>query len=166
MAFCPSCHAEYRAGIASCAPCGVPLVDALPEAGPERGDQLRAAVTSRSGEAVVLSRVSYTDACQMVETLHSQGVDALVHGDPASCDKGGTCSHFYVVVLKDDTDAALGVLKAEWRSLIDQADLKALGTGEVDLDAEGAHACPACAATFEGAPQECPECGLFLGAEA
>ena len=28
--YCPSCRSEYRAGIAACKPCGVPLVEVLP----------------------------------------------------------------------------------------------------------------------------------------
>src|SRR3981081_377483 len=31
MPFCPTCRSEYRPGIETCADCGTPLVDELPE---------------------------------------------------------------------------------------------------------------------------------------
>lgn len=160
MSWCPACRSEYVEGVARCSPCDVELVEALPEALPEKGELLRAAVAS--GEALAIARASYTDACQMVEALHAAGVDAMVSGDPASCGKGGQCSHYFVAVLQEDGKAANDALKAEWARLLDHEQMAAAG-GEIDLDAEGAKQCPACTATFEGAPDECPDCGLYLG---
>ena len=163
MSFCPECHSEYREGVARCAHCEVELVAALPETDVEKSGRLREA--SDKGEAAHLARASYTDACQMVELLQSRGVDAMVVSDPASCGKGGSCSHFLVAVLPEDVQAAAGVLRDEFRKLV-AADEECQGAdpdAAVDFDAEGAHTCPACGFSFEGTPDECPECGLFIG---
>ncbi len=147
-------------GVARCSPCDAELVAELPALGPEKGELLREAV--KTGEALAIARASYTDACQMVEALHAASVDAMVSGDPASCGKGGQCSHYFVAILPEDAKAANDALKAEWSRLLDNEQMAAAG-GEVDLDAEGAKQCPACGASFEGAPEECPDCGLYLG---
>jgi len=139
-------------------------VPALPDADAGKGDRLRAAV--KDGAASSLMKASYADACQMIEFLQSQGVDAMVTGDPASCGKGGQCSHYLVAVLPEDVPLAGQVLKAEQQRLLESveecrgADLDAV----VDFDAEGQRKCPACGAAFDGTPEECPDCGLFIGA--
>jgi hypothetical protein len=162
MPYCPTCHSEYRDEIVQCAHCEVALVDALPESGLERGEQLREAVKENKAAAIV--RANYTEACQMVEALHAHGVDAMVSGDPDSCGKGGRCSHFFVVVLPEDVASANEVLREQWRKLLDESGVEAAAVAAVDFDSEGAHVCPACGTSFEGVAEECPECGLFLGA--
>lgn len=166
MPYCPSCHSEYRPGIAACAHCELPLVDALPEGGQDKAERLRQAVAQGEG-AKAISRASYAEACQMVEQLHRSGVDAMVSADPHSCGKGGGCSHFFVQVLEEDARTAVQVLREDWVRLTEVEEGSAPIDFEksTDLDAEGAHACPACGTAFEGAPAECPECGLFLGEE-
>lgn len=140
------------------------MVEALPEGFFDKAERLRQAVAQGEG-AKPISRASYTEACQMVEQLHAAGVDALVAADPGSCGVGGACSRYFVQVLEEDGGAAVQVLREDWVRLLgveegaDAIDFER----SVDLDAEGAHTCPACGAAFEGAPLECPECGLFLG---
>jgi hypothetical protein len=166
MPYCPSCRSEYRPGVRACVHCEVDLVDALPEAEADRAERLRRAVAEGKG-ARPIWRTGYAEACQRVEQLHAAGLDAMVAGDPDSCGKGGTCSAFFVQVLEEDVPAAAKAVREDWRRLVAAEEG---GTGVdpdagVDLDAEGAHACPACAAQFQGSPQECPECGLFLGTD-
>lgn len=164
MPYCPSCHAEYRDGIERCAHCELALVAQLPETDREKSDRLREA--AGKGEAARIARATYAEACQMVELLHTRGVDAMVVGDSESCGPGGHCSRFHVAVLPEDIEAAQDVLRDEFRRLVEVsedcqgADPDAL----VDFDAEGQKACPACGASFEGTPEECPDCGLYLGA--
>jgi len=163
MPFCPVCRTEYRAGVDGCVHCKQPLVPTLPESDEGKGDRLRTAV--KDGTAAAILRASYADACQMIEFLQAEGVDAMVTGDPASCGKGGQCSHYFVAVLTEDVPLAGQVLKAEQKRLVDSdeecagANLDAM----VDFDAEGQKKCPACGAGFEGTPEECPDCGLFIG---
>jgi ferredoxin len=162
MPYCPACHAEFRPELTRCSSCNEALVEALPQEDETKAERLRQATAI--GEAAVISRTSYTEACQMVEQLQRAGLDAMVTGD-ASCGKSGSCASFMVAVLKEDAAAAVQRLRSEWRTLVEtDADCKHVDPdAAVDFDAEGAHVCPACGGAFEGAPQECPECGLFLG---
>jgi hypothetical protein len=166
MPFCPSCRSEYRPDIRACVHCEVDLVDALPEGTEDKAERLRLGVAKGEG-AKPISRASYAEACQMVEQLHGAGVDAMVSGDSASCGKGGGCSHFFVQVLEEDVRSAVQVLREDWRKLIEIEDgvERVDPEATVDLDSEGAKACPACGSAFQGAPEECPECGLFLGTD-
>jgi hypothetical protein len=162
MPFCPTCRTEYRPGIAQCAHCQAALVEKLEADDADRAEALRDAVAK--GEAAAVARSNYAEACQVLELLHQGGVDAMVNGDPASCGKGGNCSHFFVHVLKDDVALAHQVLRADFKQLLAESEVAVDPDAAVDLDAEGPHACPACGTKFEGTPQECPDCGLFIGA--
>ncbi len=161
--YCPVCRAEYRDGVGQCVHCEQALVPTLPELDDGKGDRLRAAV--KEGTAAIILRGGYVDACRQIEFLQSEGVDAMVTGDPKTCGKNGQCSHFFVAVLPEDVEVAAQVLKAEQRRLVESdeecqgANLEAM----VDFDAEGQKRCPACGASFEGTPEECPDCGLFIG---
>lgn len=164
MPFCPACRTEYRAGIATCAHCQQELVPEIPESDEGKGDRLRQAV--KDGTAAAILRANYSDACQMTEFLQSKGVDAAVTGDPATCGKGGHCSHYFVAVLPEDLATAGQVLKEEQKRLV-ESDEECQGANldaVVDFDAEGQRKCPACGAAFEGSPEECPDCGLYIGA--
>ena len=164
MPFCPACRTEYREDVSSCVHCERPLVPDLPESDDLKAERLRQAVKEEKASAIL--KAPYADACQMVEFLHSAGVDSMVIGDPKTCGKGGQCSHYFVAVLNEDVEVAAAALREEQKRLVDSddecrgADLDAM----VDLDAEGKKQCPACGEPFEGTPEECPECGLFLGA--
>lgn len=163
MPFCPTCRSEYREGVARCTPCAQPLVPELSDGDEYKGERLRDA--AKRGEASPIMRAGYPEACQMVELLQAAGLDAMVIGDPASCGKGGPCSHFLVAVLQEDVAAAVEVVRGEQTRLVeaDDASRGANLDAMVDLDAEGQKSCPACGAAFDGAPQECPDCGLYLG---
>ena len=163
MPFCPSCRTEYRPGVTKCVHCDKDLVVALPEADAVKSERLRAAV--KEDKAARIFRAAYNESCQMVEFLQSQGLDSMVTGDPESCGKGNQCSHFFVSVLPEDVPAAAEIMRDEQKRLLDSddecrgADLDAM----VDLDAEGQKTCPACGFAFDGTPEECPDCGIFLG---
>ncbi len=163
MPYCPNCHGEYRESIVSCAHCLVPLVPELPKAKTRSSAELRQAVAEQ--RALVISRAPYADANRMLETLYGGGVDAMLLADPGSCGaaSGGCATHYMVAILEEDREEAARVLHEDWSALLD-AEGAAAPRGELDLDAEGAHQCPACGERFEGALEECPECGLFLGA--
>ena len=165
MPFCPTCRTEYRPDVHRCVHCEQALVAELPDADEAKSERLREAVNQE--KAALLARASYSECCQMVEMLHSNGVDAMLTGDPASCGKTGNCSVFFVAVLPEDFQAAAQVMKAEWKKLVDsdQDFQRANPDAAVDFDSEGQKVCPASGCSFEGTPQECPECGLFLGVE-
>ena len=82
------------------------------------------------------------------------------------CKRGCGGPQAYVTVLPEDAEEAVSILKSVHRGLVadmEDGSLDALDA-EVDLDAEGEKKCPACGASFEGSPEECPDCGLYLGA--
>jgi hypothetical protein len=165
MPYCPDCRTEYRPDVLRCAHCEVELVAALPETDAHKDDRLRQALKEGEGKVAQISLPSYAEACQMVEFLSSKGVAALVSGDPEMCGKG-CAQKFFVAVLPEDAPEAGKVLRAEQKRLVESdeecrgADLDAV----VDFDAEGEKKGPACGAAFEGTPEECPDCGIFLGA--
>jgi hypothetical protein len=166
MPYCPACRTEYRQGIERCAQCAQPLVPQLPESDEGKADRLREMV--KAEKAARFGRTSYADACQMVEFLHSAGVDAMVIGDPKTCGPGGQCSHYSVAILPEDVEVAETALREDQKRLVESddecrgANLDAV----VDFDAQGQKKCPACGAGFEGTPEECPDCGLFIGTAA
>lgn len=163
---CPECRSEYQEGIENCFHCGCTLIEAQPELHEGKHERLRIAVTA--GEVIQIAKANYREASQMVETIQSSGVDATLMGDEkAVCApmRGGCGPSFFVVVLPEDVDAAVGALRAAHRALVashEEASLEAMDA-MIDLDAEGEKQCPACGAGFTGAPEECPDCGLYLG---
>ena len=56
---------------------------------------------------------------------------------------------------------AIEVLENEWKSGLSDEQLAAANS-VIDFEAEEM-TCPACLTTFATGPQECPDCGLFLG---
>ncbi|MDR0964941.1 MAG: hypothetical protein LBM75_00255 [Myxococcales bacterium] len=165
--YCPECQSEYREGVVRCAPCDCALVETLPEeTNEEKHERLRTAVAA--GEAIQIAKANYQEAARMIETIQARGVDAMLMGDDkAACAPArGCCAQaFFVAVLPEDVEAAAKALRAAHRELVEsheEASLEALDA-MVDLDAEGEKVCPACGTSFEGTPQECPDCGLYLG---
>ena len=165
--FCPQCRAEFREGFFKCPNCECDLVGALAEE-EDKSEKLRQ--LAASGGAVRIARASYREAAQMVETIQHHGVDAMLTGDceaaGGGCKRGCGGPQAYVTVLPEDAEEAVSILKSVHRGLVadmEDGSLDALDA-EVDLDAEGEKKCPACGASFEGSPEECPDCGLYLGA--
>ena len=56
---------------------------------------------------------------------------------------------------------AIQVLEAEWKNGLSEQQVAAANS-VVDFSAEEM-TCPACLTTFSTGPEECPDCGLFLG---
>lgn len=158
--YCPECRSEYRAGYQECAHCHVPLVEVLPEPAPDAADEL--AALAEQGGAAYVARAPYDEACRMEEALSTRGVAALVVGDPASLVHGA--HRFYLLAVRPvDVEQARKCLRAEFEQLIAREGLGGPHAEVVDHDAGAPVTCPACGATFPPA-DECPDCGLFLGA--
>src|SRR6266851_7763507 len=66
MLFCPTCRSEYRPGIETCADCGTPLVDKLPERAKHR--------TGHEADVVVFRAPSLPMAEMWAELLGKEGV--------------------------------------------------------------------------------------------
>jgi hypothetical protein len=70
--FCPQCQSEFREGFATCADCGVPLVDALPEPKAELDDEATVTVleTGDPGELALAHSL-----------LEAEGINAVFAGE-------------------------------------------------------------------------------------
>lgn len=69
--FCPTCRSEFRPGIATCADCGVALVDRLPDSGHEG-----------LGDLVPLRRVWQPDLLPvLMSVLEGEGIPYVVQGE-------------------------------------------------------------------------------------
>ena len=66
-----------------------------------------------------------------------------------------------LAVASQDLPQAKSVLEARWFEHLDERE-RAAASIVLDFGADEM-TCPACLTTFRTGPQECPECGLFLG---
>ncbi len=75
--YCPECGAEYRAEIAECSDCKVPLVEALPDDAAEQEPEnyLEVMSTYNIGDLAVIKSV--LDGEQVVYYLHNENFHAL-----------------------------------------------------------------------------------------
>lgn len=66
-----------------------------------------------------------------------------------------------LAVASHDLIRAKAVLEARWLEHLDEREREA---ANIILDFGAAEmTCPACLTTFPTGPNECPDCGLFLG---
>lgn len=166
--FCPKCGSEYRPEIQTCPQCACGLAATPPESEEEK--YLRLKSLSKNGRAVFIAKAGIRDASRMAESLQRNGIAAVLSSDscgPAGCSRG-CCGgpQVYVAVLPEEVPAAVDILRQAHRNLVagmEDGSLEALDA-EVNLDADGEKSCPACGAAFTGSPEECPDCGLYLGA--
>lgn len=66
-----------------------------------------------------------------------------------------------LAVASGDIDVAKATLEARWLDHLDDNEREAASI-VLDFGAEEM-TCPACLTTFATGPNECPDCGLFLG---
>lgn len=169
--FCPSCHAEYRAGFETCAHCKVTLVASLEVAAispDEVQNTLQVGLvpegestqTQEIGDKVYdLTRVFPVDLALLLrDMLTNDGVPVLiVPVDEIFPDQR---THYEVRVKAGDHVKAEGMLQAWWTTQVETQRAAAKGA------AEDFEHCPACNAHVPLDAEECPDCGLFVGAGA
>lgn len=167
--YCPSCHAEYRSGFEECAHCKVSLVETLKVAAisdDEADDAMQVGVVAEPGEESMqeikgtvydLSRVFPIETALVLrDRLTNDGVPVLlVAVDEEFPDQR---PHFEVRVRPVDHAKAESQLQAWWGTLVEKRDTAAQGS------AETVENCPACNAHVPMAAEECPDCGLYVGA--
>ena len=68
---------------------------------------------------------------------------------------------FGLAVASHDTQKALQVLEAQWRDLLEDGQDE---SADIVLDfSSDQMTCPACLTAFATGPEECPDCGLYIG---
>lgn len=148
--FCPRCESEYRAGIASCATCGVALVERL---GP--------AVTApgRHGAPPAGSFVEYCGFLDLEEALGAReqlrdlGIVAqiLIRESPAGSVAEDRTDECWLRVPQADFEAVRRILG------YDAEDVAHEPAGFEDDD--DSFACSACGAQVPAEASKCPGCG-------
>lgn len=168
MPFCPECRAEYRAGIAKCAACEVPLVseDELPELLSD--DEIIGALSE--DELVPAFEGPLQALRPLQEKLLAAGIPAAMRQGEELTTEHGLFIKLELVVRKSDIDRVAEVLGEENRKALEReglsvhvVPLRSPEAEEEDEAGEESLACPACGCTEPLVEGECPECGLFLG---
>lgn len=145
---CPDCGAEYFAYVKECNRCLSELVPAEEMRGPAPSNAKR----HPSDGLVCIEDGSYERANELAWQLREKGFDATVLRAPAASCGGG----FGVYVEQ-------GI--AREAALYRDELARKLNGGLEEAEAKlRAGICPACGAALMGSSEECPDCGLFVGA--
>ncbi|HUB05793.1 MAG TPA: hypothetical protein VMB50_02270 [Myxococcales bacterium] len=158
MPICPSCQAEYREGFKRCDSCGVDLVEHLPETD-DRYERLEQAVAEE--KAVLSDPRSFDDAQRDAVILQEAKVPCLIWGNPKMLGPSGAPLYYHLALLPEDVELARKTIATRREQMLAEEGLQP-SAAVVDLTAEKI-TCPACGFTFPRA-EECPDCGLFVGA--
>lgn len=164
MPFCPECRSEYRLGILKCAHCDVFLVAELPEAPPET--TLEGARQYIESHTPLTIMVAALEPCREVrDQLLADGVPCLIAetAEGEATDVPAIFQRFNVVVAEEDLGRVKELLSGRFDEMV-QAEGGSVGSIEVSLEQGAEVTCPACGATFTLEGEECPDCGLFIGA--
>ena len=157
---CPECHEEYLHQATVCVHCDVGLVlpDDLPDSAQPSfplASELECVRVATSGWSLGLA-----------ERLREAGISHRVEAVEATAAGGQIL--FGLFVRADDLAAARAIdadhARREMPDLPEGFDPADMMTGPASGTDEGEHACPACGDALDADAQECPGCGLFLGA--
>jgi uncharacterized Zn finger protein (UPF0148 family) len=144
---------------ANCTVCGTPL---------DEGGACVTCAARGEGLSLVL-RNAYPQVRELLALLEEQGLSAEMEKVPGLTPQERHHPRWNLYVPEAELEAARAFLGRDWAGLLDDAgalEAAARGAAEVDLDAGGEIACPACGHRFtvSAAQADCPECGLSLGA--
>jgi hypothetical protein len=160
MPICPVCNAEYREEFKRCANCEVDLVDGLSEGEDDKFDRLEKALAE--GKATLSEPRSLEDAQRDAELLREARLHCLIWANEQLLGPTGVPLYYHLALLPEDVDLVRQTLQARRAKMLAAEGLKS-DAAVVDLAAEQV-TCPACGFVFPRA-DECPDCGLFVGAE-
>jgi len=160
MPICPVCNAEYREEFKRCTSCEVDLVDRLPEADDEKFERLEQAVEEE--KASLSEPRTLEDAQRDAELLREARIHCLIWANEKVLGPTGVPLYYHLALLPEDVELARQTLKARREKMLAVEGLQP-DAAVVDLSAEKI-TCPACGFVFLRA-EECPDCGLFVGAE-
>ncbi len=163
LQYCPQCHDEYRAGIPSCAACGIGLLSGQEMRDRHNKDTEQRGARSRDiapDEGVVTVRKGPVQQIKALQAyLLRQGIPSLaVKESGAACGcRGGALA---LQIRETDLAEAMAALEQEYRESTGVAEHDTRFCDAV-FDADVAEAvCPACGCRFSTRLTVCPDCGL------
>jgi rubrerythrin len=161
MPICPVCNAEYREEFKRCANCEVDLVEGLAEGEDDKFERLEKAVAEQ--KATLSEPRPLEDAQRDAELLREAKIHCLIWANEQLIGPTGVPLYYHLALLPEDVELAKQTLQARRAKMLAVEGLHS-DAAVVDLSA-ATLTCPACGFVFPRA-DECPDCGLFVGAEA
>ncbi len=111
-------------------------------------------------EAIIVEEGSLVDLKRASKSLQSAGIrTALLPKDGPDC-KVGCGTKFLLCIPQEDLDKAREHLGAQWAKT--SAGHPDAHENVLDFS-QPTMTCPACLTTFDTGPEECPDCGLYIG---
>lgn len=163
MPYCPECRSEYRRGFERCPTCDVVLVAELSQV---KADTTHEGIQQYLAQHKTIPIMTSTlEPCREVrDHLVACGVPCLIaeHEEPNATDVPSMFQRYEVVAAEDDVLRVRELMTGKWLSLLD--DGVQVRDEAVELTAGAEATCPACGTKFVVEGDECPECGLYLGA--
>ncbi|MED5464895.1 MAG: hypothetical protein VX699_09600 [Myxococcota bacterium] len=152
--FCPSCRAEFQAGVGFCKNCEVDLITELPDISMFKSPESMADALGDKELTPVIA-ASQDELQRMQRRLADQQIlSVLAFGQSPS---PGVAPRLYLMVATEDIPR-MGEFLNEMQDeqVVREGVVKEVALGEVTL-------CPACEAEAPMNAEECPDCGLMLG---
>ena len=160
--YCPVCRSEFLEGVIHCANCEVDLVGSIPDedilASPEA---MARALKGKELHAVMVGNHVALREAQRV--LSNDGIPSVISGEAENTevDPGMHARFFLMVEAQRLGDTARSFHHRAQQGL----ELEGLMVGEgAEPQLLADDRCPACGTPIADNANECPECGLFLGA--
>jgi hypothetical protein len=165
LKYCPQCGDEYRADIARCAVCAIPLLDGQSLLAMQQQDAAKKAARrlplSPNDDLVSISKGSMVEMRHLQARLEREGIPSLVVNEEGSCRSSccGGPSLTVQVRAADLEDVQVFLAQEHVRSTaLHEHDLG--GAGAVFDTAADTAVCPACGCAFSTSHNACPDCGL------
>ncbi|RME20548.1 MAG: hypothetical protein D6806_16165 [Deltaproteobacteria bacterium] len=155
MPYCPQCLSEYREGFTRCADCDVELVDQLGEELELSEEAIQQALEGK--ELIEVARGELEVVKEVRALLSSQRVASIILEDKETKVPEGMAPRVVLVVAKHELDRARQVLGEKFKQMVETEGVGAAPELEYGK-------CPACGTEVPDDTEECPECGLFIGA--